>query len=309
MTVQTDASTALPHHKARQLTRFIALALAIVALLIMLRQPAVAGPVPVVATLAPEVVFLPAIAQLSVNDSGKVEPRTTATRTPTIQLTATATKSATPTRTSTNQATASSTTAVSLPNCSVPNLAWTEVGVLLRGGAPADNAFACLAGAGVDVVIDQRLPGEDPTEPTLAQQAGLEYINLGITNDTAPSPTVLRQWIDTVNAKLAQGKVVLVHDAAGRGRMGIWDAVYFMLHGASAERAIEDRYLAKALPFSGAKIGCSDGGNGGVQALAEIGLILTGIRYVPAVDEHGTQWQNCARPAYMAGWDYASVLP
>jgi hypothetical protein len=193
--------------------------------------------------------------------------------------------------------------------CGVPNIAWTEIGWLLRGGAPEDSAFVCLAAAGVDVLIDQRLPSEDPGEPAMAQSAGLEYINLGIADDTAPSPAVLQSWIDTVNTKLAEGKVVLVHDAAGRGRMGLWDAVYFMLHSATAESAIEDRYLAKTLPFFGAKIGCGDGGNGQVQALAEVGLILTGVSYFPLVDEYGTLWQNCVRPSYMAGWNYATVLP
>jgi LysM repeat protein len=195
-------------------------------------------------------------------------------------------------------------------NCSVMNIAWATPGQLLRGGRPAADAFACLAAAGVDTLLDQRLPSEDSlNEPALAQQAGLEYINLGIADDTAPSPSVLRAWIDTVNAHLAAGEVVLVHDAAGRGRMGFWDAVYFMLNGANAQSAIEDRYLAKALDFNGAKIGCSDGGNGQVQGLAEIGQILTGVTYFPSIDEYGTAWANCPRPAYMDGWNYADVLP
>jgi LysM repeat protein len=195
-------------------------------------------------------------------------------------------------------------------NCAVPNIAWSQSGQLLRGGQPEAGAFACLAAAGVDVLIDQRPLSEDHlNEPLLAQQAGLEYINLGIGDDTAPSPAVLAAWIETVNLRLGQGQIVLVHDAAGRGRMGFWDAVYFMLRGTSAASAIEDRYLAKALPFSGAKIGCGDGGNGQVQALAEIAQILTGTAYYPAVDEYGTAWANCARPAYMAGWDYGAILP
>jgi LysM repeat protein len=195
-------------------------------------------------------------------------------------------------------------------NCAVPNIAWSQAGQLLRGGQPDGEAFACLADAGVDVILDQRLPSEDSlNEPALAQQAGLEYINLGIGDDTAPSPAVLGAWIDTVNTRLAQGKIVLVHDAAGRGRMGVWDAVYVMLHGASAESAIEDRYLAKALPFTGAKIGCGDGGNGQVQALAMIGQILTGVTYYPTLDEYGTPWFGCPVPAYMADWDYTAVLP
>jgi hypothetical protein len=147
-----------------------------------------------------------------------------------------------------------------------------------------------------------------PGEPALAQQAGLEYINMGIDDDKAPSPDQLQAWIDTVNVRLAQGLVVLVFDAGGRGRIGFWDAVYLMMHGGGAAVTIEDRYLAKALPFLGAKIGCLDGGNGQVQALAEIGNDLTGVTYYPQVDEFGTTWPNCPRPAYMNGWDYGPMF-
>jgi LysM repeat protein len=195
-------------------------------------------------------------------------------------------------------------------DCLVTNIAWSAEGQLLRGGRPDAVAVACLAAAGVDVLVDQRAPQEvDYDEAGVAALLGVEYINLGIPDDTAPSPSTLRAWIDTVNSRLAKGKTVLVHDRAGRGRMGFWDAVFAMLRGASAQEAIDDRYVGRALPFAGAKIGCGDGGNGQVQALAEIGQILTGSTYLPATDEYGTAWANCARPSYMDGWDYATVLP
>jgi hypothetical protein len=191
----------------------------------------------------------------------------------------------------------------------VSNIAWTDRGRLLRGGNISTSGFACLANAGVDVLIDQRQPSEVPAgEESRATQAGLEYINLGIPDDRAPSPTELQAWIDTVEDRLAQGEQVLVYDAGGRGRMGLWDAVYLMRQGGGAAETIEDRYLAKALPFLGAKIGCADGGNGQVQALAEIAYDLTGVSYFPQVDEYGTQWPGCPRPAYMNGWDYGPVF-
>jgi LysM repeat protein len=215
-----------------------------------------------------------------------------------------------PTNTPLPPPTATSAPVVDPLTCAVPNLAWSAPGQLLRGGRPEAGAFACLAAAGVDTLVDQRPPGEDLLdEPALALAAGIEYINLGIADDSAPSPATLRAWIDTVAVRLGEGKLVLVHDAAGRGRMGFWDAVFFMRNGSGAAAAIEDRYLAKALPFDGAKIGCADGGRGQVQALAEIAAILTGVAYTPTVDEYGTTWANCPRPAYMDGWDYSTVLP
>jgi hypothetical protein len=194
--------------------------------------------------------------------------------------------------------------------CDVNNLAWTVPGQLLRGGRPSEAGLQCLAAAGVDVLMDQRPPEEaGGSFAGRVAAAGLEYINLGIPDDTAPSPAMLGQWLGTVTGKLAEGKVVLVHDAAGRGRMGFWDAVYRMRYGGlSPQAAIDGYYVATALPFQGAKIDCGNGGQGQVQALAEIAQALTGQPYYPAADEYGNGWDNCPRPAYMDGWDYSTLF-
>jgi hypothetical protein len=194
--------------------------------------------------------------------------------------------------------------------CDAENIAWTVPGKLLRGGQPSASGLECLAKNGVDVVVDQRTPAEAGSNYAVqATSAGLEYINLGIPDDTAPSPEVLAQWLDTVNDKLAQGDVVLVHDAGGRGRMGFWEAVYLMAEeGLSPSAAIDGYYVGQQLPFDGAKIGCDDGGQGQVQALAEIAQAISGEAYYPAADEQGTAWADCPRPAYMEGWDYSALF-
>jgi hypothetical protein len=197
-----------------------------------------------------------------------------------------------------------------ISGCDVSNLMWTVPGRLLRGGRPSDAGMQCLVAAGVDVLVDQRPPGEAGTGfADQAKQAGLEYINLGIPDDTAPSPGMLSQWLSTVNARLAEGKTVLIHDAAGRGRMGFWDAAYRMLYGGlSPQAAIDGYYVGTAVPFQGAKIDCGNGGQGQVQALAEIAQAITGQPYYPPVDEYGNGWNNCPRPAYMDGWDYSTLF-
>lgn len=195
-------------------------------------------------------------------------------------------------------------------SCEAANLAWTVPGKLLRGGQPTPAGLVCLAANGVDVLVDQRPPDEaGPDYAEKARVAGLEYINLGIADDTAPSPEVLEQWLDTVNSRLAQGQVVLVHDAAGRGRMGFWDAVYQMTEqGLDPRAAIDGYYVGAALPFTGARIGCEDGGQGQVQALADIAEAVSGQPYYPVSDEYGTAWADCPRPAYMDGWDYSTLF-
>jgi hypothetical protein len=193
--------------------------------------------------------------------------------------------------------------------CGLKNVAWTLQPLLLRSARPGKDAYACLAQAGIGAIVDQTGPGEtDPEEPPAAAEAGIAYFNLGLKDDTAPSPETLQAWFETVDAQLVAGHIVLVHDSAGRGRIGFWEAAFLMRQGVPPVEAIEDRYLGYGLSFMGAKIGCEDGGNGQVQALTEISQLLSGEPYIPARDEYGTVWQDCARPDYMAGWDYALEL-
>ncbi|MCC7358823.1 MAG: hypothetical protein IT317_05070 [Anaerolineales bacterium] len=192
-----------------------------------------------------------------------------------------------------------------LPSCDVPGLAWTKPGVLLRGGPPSAAALTCLAQAGVDAIVDLRQPAEDAVdEAALAEQAGLAYENVGVPLNTAPSPDALVAWITHIEARLQEDQVVFVHDAGEAGRVGFWDAVYQMRHRLAGAEAVDTRYVGTALPFAGADITCAAGGNGQVQALAEMTGNLSGADTWPTADEHGHPWADCARPAYMADWVY-----
>ncbi len=192
-----------------------------------------------------------------------------------------------------------------LPQCEVPNLTWIVPGRQMRGGLPTAEALACLAGKGVDAVIDLRMPEEDAIgEAAQAAQAGLEYENLGVPLNTAPSPDALAGWITTIEAHLKLDQVVLVHDAGEGGRVGLWDAVYQMRHRLAGPEVVGEVYIGTALPFNGAAIGCEAGGNGQVQALAEMTGNISGTEYWPTVDEYGTAWADCPRPAYMADWKF-----
>lgn len=103
--------------------------------------------------------------------------------------------------------------------------------------------------------------------------------------------------------------MALARDAAGRGRAGFWDAVYATRRGRSSAEAIEGAYLGKALPFAGTGLACAEGGHGQARALAEISASLAGEAYWPVEDGYGAAWSGCPRPAYLDGWDYASLRP
>lgn len=119
---------------------------------------------------------------------------------------------------------------------------------------------------------------------------------------------MLPGWIALAEANLEAGRVALARAAAaGRGRAGFWDAVYAMRRGRSPAQAIEGAYLGKALPFDGTGLACAQGGHG--QALAEISASLAGEAYWPVEDGYGAAWSSCPRPAYLDGWDYASLRP
>lgn len=201
----------------------------------------------------------------------------------------------------------------SISNCGITNFAWTKVNQLARGAQPTTSQIACLGQNGFTTIIRQNQATETATsesaEQTAAQNAGMTYIGAyKLTDDTAYSPQTLQTMITDIVNRLNSGERILVHDTAGRGRMGFWDATFLMWDSMTAQQAIENRYLAKALPFDGAKIDCANGGNGQVQALADISQFLKGTRYLPQVDEYGTAWANCPKPSYMSAWDYSSIV-
>ena len=130
----------------------------------------------------------------------------------------------------------------------------------------------------------------------------MQYIGrYGIPDDTAYPPVQLEAMLQDVVTRLRRGERILVHDAGGRGRMGMWEATFLLWDGWSSREAME-RYVA-----FGWKIGCENGGNGQMQAMAEIAAAFGQPAYYPARDTDGRRWTNCARPSYMAGWDYGRV--
>lgn len=185
--------------------------------------------------------------------------------------------------------------------CGIRSFAWTERGVVARSAQPSAASIACLRTAGFGAVVNLRHESPAYDEAAVVKALGLVYLLIPILDDTAPSPAQVTQYMKFVNARPTSASV-LTHDAAGRGRMGFMDGIYLLWKGWSTAKVFE-RYIQ-----FGAKIDCENGGNGQIQALREIGLLLgRGEAWPAGTDQYGNAWSHCPRPHYMSGWNYTTA--
>lgn len=107
-----------------------------------------------------------------------------------------------------------------------------------RGAQPKGEEYGQLAAVGVKTVIDLR---DDPKDYAriLAEQAGLKYINLPMSDKSYPAPDAASKFLALVNDK--ENWPVYVHCAGGRHRTGAMTAIFRMtMQGWGAERAYEE---------------------------------------------------------------------
>ena len=188
-------------------------------------------------------------------------------------------------------------------NCGVQNFAWTEAGVIARSAQPSIASLVCLGYRGFTAIVNLRDESPGFPEAAVVKGAGMDYLLLPIVDDTAPSPQQVTEYMKFVDDQRRSCGTVLTHDAAGRGRMGVMDGIYLLWQGWSTSQVFE-RYIR-----FGAKIDCENGGNGQIQMLHELGLILgRGDGWPTGKDNYGNSWQHCSRPAYMSGWDYRQAV-
>jgi len=107
-----------------------------------------------------------------------------------------------------------------------------------RGAQPKGEEYSQLAAVGVNTIIDLR---DDPKDyaRTLAEQAGLKYINLPMSDKSYPAPDAASKFLALVNDK--ENQPVYVHCAGGRHRTGAMTAVFRMtMQGWDVDRAYEE---------------------------------------------------------------------
>ncbi len=70
--------------------------------------------------------------------------------------------------------------------------------------------------------------------------AGFEHKKICVEDFTAPTLDQVDEFVTFVDSKIAEGKKVLVHCFAGRGRTGTMLAAYLIHQGLSAEAAVRE---------------------------------------------------------------------
>jgi len=186
--------------------------------------------------------------------------------------------------------------------CGVKSFAWTEPGLVARSAQPSIASLACLCYADFAAVVNLRHESVGYNEAAVINALGMEYLLLPVVDDTAPSPKQVFDYMTFIDDHRRKCAPVLTHDAGGRGRMGVMDGIYLLWKGWTT-REVFERYIE-----FGAKIDCEKGGNGQIQLLHEIGLLLgRGDAWPVGRDRYGNSWKNCPRPGYMATWDYSTI--
>jgi tyrosine-protein phosphatase SIW14 len=95
-----------------------------------------------------------------------------------------------------------------------------------RGGEPADEEYALLAALGIKTVVDLRSDDVDAGDKLLVERAGMTYSQIPMTTHAAPTPSIVKSFLQIVTDPASQP--VYVHCVGGRHRTGVMTAVYRM---------------------------------------------------------------------------------
>lgn len=116
-------------------------------------------------------------------------------------------------------------------NSEFPNIRIKNFGRMdqrfFRGAQPEGQDFKDLAALGIKVIFDLR---DDPTsyERSGAEAAGLQYINIPMSDSSRPRDEQIQQFLKLANDPTTGP--FFVHCAGGRHRTGVMGAVYRISH-------------------------------------------------------------------------------
>ena len=107
----------------------------------------------------------------------------------------------------------------------------------LPGPAYMEWDFARLRKMGYSVVVSLECDRLNTFE---IQDAGFEHLKICVEDFSAPTLDQVDEFVAFVDSKIAEGKKVLVHCFAGRGRTGTMLAGYLIHQGMSSEAAVRE---------------------------------------------------------------------
>jgi protein tyrosine/serine phosphatase len=110
---------------------------------------------------------------------------------------------------------------------------------LYRGSQPEGRDYADLKSLGVKTIVNLTSADADPRERSMAEAAGIAYVQIPMTVHTPPTPAQLSQFLALLNDPASQP--VYVHCVGGRHRTGVMTAAYRMTaEGWSPDRAFKE---------------------------------------------------------------------
>lgn len=128
--------------------------------------------------------------------------------------------------------------AVSLATIKIDNFAKVNQ-AYYRGSQPSGPEYGQLAALGIKTIIDLTSDDAQSDERSLAEAAGLKYVQIPMTTHTAPTAEQIKEFLGLVND--GQQGPVYVHCVGGRHRTGVMTAVYRMVHdGWTADQAFAE---------------------------------------------------------------------
>ena len=107
----------------------------------------------------------------------------------------------------------------------------------LPGPAFMEWDFARLRKMGFSVVVSLECDRLNTFE---IEEAGFEHKKICVEDFTAPTLDQVDEFVAFVDSKIAEGKKVLVHCYAGRGRTGTMLAAYLIHQGMSSDAAVRE---------------------------------------------------------------------